>query len=110
MRKGDRIMKEVSDRRRLHLDTVDKLDYRALLAGQLEASADRICEYLDRLHAGTDTLRPIEYDRLLDAYRAEMIRYDRLDQELAVLEMPKKHISKELQRKRNEERRAKIIY
>ena len=56
------------------------------------------------------TLKPAEYDRLLDAYRAEMIRYDRLDQELAVLEMPKKHISKELQRKRNEERRAKIIY
>ena len=47
MRKGDRIMKDYTDRSRLHLDTVDKLDYRALLAGQLEASADRICEYLD---------------------------------------------------------------
>lgn len=35
MRKGDRIMKDYTDRSRLHLDTVDKLDYRALLAGQL---------------------------------------------------------------------------
>ena len=85
-------------------------EHRQEVALLLEASADRICDYLDRLQAGTGTLKPAEYDRLLDAYRAEMIRYDRLDQELAVLEMPKKHISKELQRKRNEERRAKIIY
>lgn len=103
-------MKNYVDRSRLHLDTVDKLDYRGRLAGQLEASDDRICKYLDRLRAGTGTLSPAEYDRLLDAYRAEVVRYDRLDRELAVLEMPKKHISKELQRKRNEERRAKIIY
>lgn len=85
-------------------------EHRQEVALLLEASADRICDYLDRLHAGTGTLKPAEYDRLLDAYRAEMIRYDRLDQELAVLEIPKKHISKELQRKRNEERRAMIIY
>ena len=85
-------------------------EHRQEVALLLEASADRICNYLDHLHACTGTLKPAEYDRLLDAYRAEMIRYDRLDQELAVLEMPKKHISKELQRKRNEERRAKIIY
>lgn len=85
-------------------------EHRQEVALLLEASADRICDYQERLLSGLDTLRPAEYDRLLDAYHAELIRYDRLDQELAVLETPKKHISKELQRKRNEERRAKIIY
>lgn len=103
-------MKNYVDRSRLHLDTVDKLDYRARLAARLEASADRICDYLDRLHAGTGTLSPAEYDRLLDEYRAEMVRYDRLDRELAVLESPKRYVNKDLQRKRNEERRAKIKY
>lgn len=103
-------MKNYVDRSRLHLDTVDKLDYRGRLAGQLEASDDRICKYLDRLRAGTGTLSPAEYDRLLDAYRAEVVRYDRLDRELAVLESPKRYVNKDLQRKRNEERRAKINY
>lgn len=103
-------MKDYTDRSRFHLDTVDKLDYRGRLARQLEASDDRICDYLDRLHAGTTTLSPAEYDRLLDAYRAEVVRYDRLDRELAVLESPKRYVNKDLQRKRNEERRAKINY
>lgn len=85
-------------------------EHRQEVALLLEASADRICDYLDRLHAGIGTLKPAEYDRLLDAYRAEMIRYDRLDQELAVLESPKRYVNKDLQRKRNEERRAKINY
>ena len=92
-------MKDYTDRSRLHLDTVDKLDYRSRLAGQL-----------DRLHAGTGTLSPAEYDRLLDAYRAEMVRYDHLDRKLVVLESPKRYVNEDLQRKRNEERRAKINY
>lgn len=46
-------------------------EHRQEVALLLEASADRICDYLDRLHAGTGTLKPAEYDRLLDAYRAE---------------------------------------
>ncbi len=85
-------------------------EHRQEVALLLEASADRICDYLDRLHAGTGTLSPAEYDRLLDAYRAEVVRYDRLDRELAVLESPKRYVNKDLQRKRNEERRAKINY
>ena len=85
-------------------------EHRQEVALLLEASADRICDYLDRLHAGTGTLSPAEYDRLLDAYRAEVIRYDRLDRELAVLESPIRYVNKDLQRKRNEERRAKINY
>ena len=80
------------------------------LANQLEASADRICDLQEYLMDGTDKLKPAEYDRLLDAYRAEVVRYDRLDRELAVLESPKRYVNKDLQRKRNEERRAKIIY
>ena len=60
------------------------------LTQKLEASADRICDYQDRLRAGTSTLKSIEYDRLLDDYRAELIRYDRIDRELAALEEPKK--------------------
>lgn len=103
-------MKDYTDRSRLHLDTIDKLDYRGRLAGQLEASDDRICDYLDRLRAGTGTLSPAEYDRLLDAYRAEVVRYDRLDRELEAMESPKRYVNKDLQRKRNEERRAKIKY
>ncbi len=103
-------MKDYTDRSRLHLDTIDKLDYRGRLAGQLEASADRICDLQEHLMDGTDKLKPAEYDRLLDAYRAEVVRYDRLDRELAVLESPKRYVNKDLQRKRNEERRAKINY
>lgn len=60
------------------------------LSRRLEASADRICNLQDRLMAGTSTLRPIEYDRLLDDYRAELVRYDRIDRELAELEAPTK--------------------
>lgn len=103
-------MKNYVDRSRLHLDTVDKLDYRARLAARLEAIADRICDLQDRLLSELHTLKPIEYDRLLDAYRAEQIRYDRLDRELAELEGPRSPVSKELQRKRNQENRAKINY
>ena len=42
-------------------------EHRQEVALLLEASADRICDYLDRLHAGTGTLSPAEYDRLLAA-------------------------------------------
>lgn len=103
-------MKNYVDRSRLHLDTVDKLDYRARLSARLEASADRICDLQDRLLSELHTLKPIEYDRLLDAYRAEVVHYDRLDRELAELEGPRSPVSKELQRKRNQENRAKINY
>lgn len=103
-------MKNYVDRSRLHLDTVDKLDYRTRLAARLEASADRICDLQDRLLSELHTLKPIEYDRLLDTYRAEQIRYDRLDRELTELEGPRSPVSKELQRKRNQENRAKINY
>lgn len=60
------------------------------LSRRLEASADRICDYQDRLLAGISSLKSIEYDRLLDDYRAELIRYDRLERELAALEEPRK--------------------
>ena len=71
---------------------------------------DRICDLQDRLLSELHTLKPIEYDRLLDAYRAEVVHYDRLDRELAELEGPRSPVSKELQRKRNQENRAKINY
>ena len=35
-------------------------------------------------------MRPIEYDRLLDEYRAELVRYDNIDRELRQLEDPTK--------------------
>ena len=56
------------------------------LSAELEASADRICDYQDRLMAGITALKPIEYDRLLDEYRAELVRYDNIDRELRQLE------------------------
>ena len=70
--------------------TPDRRERHSLLAARLEASADRICDLQDRLMAGTSTLKPIEYDRLLDDYRAELVRYDRIDRELAELEAPTK--------------------
>ncbi|WP_294614014.1 hypothetical protein [uncultured Bacteroides sp.] len=91
--------------------TPDTSDRRQELASQLEASADRICDLQERLMDGTDKLKPAEYDRLLDAYRAEQIRYDRLDRELEALETPKKAPeNKEKRRKLNRERREKINY
>ena len=60
------------------------------LSAELEASADRICDYQDRLMADITALRPIEYDRLLDEYRAELVRYDNIDRELRQLEDPTK--------------------
>lgn len=89
---------------------LDKQERADELAARLEASANRVCDYQDRLLSELHTLKPIEYDRLLDAYRAEVIRYDRLDRELAELEGPRSPVSKELQRKRNQENRAKINY
>lgn len=89
--------------------TPDNSDRRQELASQLEASADRICDLQERLMDGTDKLKPAEYDRLLDAYRAELVRYDRLDRELEALETPKKE-NKEKRRKLNRERREKINY
>lgn len=95
-----------------YIRTITELpDRRQELAGQLEASADRICDLQERLMDGTDKLKPAEYDRLLDAYRAELVRYDRLDRELEVLETPKKALeNKEKRRKLNRERREKINY
>nr|DAS50436.1 MAG TPA: hypothetical protein [Caudoviricetes sp.] len=91
--------------------TPDMSDYRQELAGQLEASADRICDLQERLMDGTDKLKPAEYDRLLDAYRAELVRYDRLERELEALETPKKSPkNKEKRCKLNRERREKINY
>lgn len=40
--------------------------------------------------AGITALKPIEYDRLLDEYRAELVRYDNIDRELRQLEDPTK--------------------
>lgn len=83
-------MKEHNPRRVPTTYVTDKSQRRAQLAAQLEASADRICDYLDRLRAGISTLKPIEYDRLSDDYRAEKVHYDRIDRELQALEEPKK--------------------
>lgn len=60
------------------------------LADRLDASAVRIANYERRLLVDTATMRPIYLERLLDDYRAELIRYDRLDRELTTLEESKK--------------------
>lgn len=81
------------------------------LTVRLEVSADRVCDFQERLMDGTDKLRPAEYDSLLDEYRAELVRYDRLDRELKTLEAPKKTpMDKEKRCKLNRERREKINY
>lgn len=77
----------------------------------IEASADRICDYQDQLKAGTSSLKPIEYERLLDAYRAELIRYDRLDRELSAFEEPKKTDKyRENKRIYRQQRQSKVKY
>lgn len=81
------------------------------LTAQLFASADRICDCLDRITAGISTLKPIEFDRLMDDYRAEQIRYDRIEQELS--EADKQTCLKEKQAKNlinNQKKRDKIHY
>lgn len=81
------------------------------LAQKLEESADRLCDYQDRLNVGISSLKSIEYDRLLDDYRAELIRYDRIDRKLAALEEPKKTKTYvEDQRMRQQLNKAKVKY
>lgn len=81
------------------------------LADRLAASAVRIANYEHRLQADTATMRPIYLERLLDDYRAEIIRHDRLERELKSLEGPKPHqASKEYHRRYNKEMRGKIKY
>lgn len=79
------------------------------LARRLEASADRICDYQDQLKVGTSSLKPIEFDRLMDEYRAEQVRYDRIDRELQTLEEPTKS-EKYLKRSRMRQQEKKITY
>ncbi|RGL13347.1 hypothetical protein [Bacteroides uniformis] len=83
-------MSDHSPRRVPPTYVTEKSERRAQLAAQLEASADRLCDYQDRLHAGINSMKPIELERLMDEYRAEQIRYDRIDHELQALEEPKK--------------------
>lgn len=68
----------------------DRASRLALLASRLEASADRLCDYQDRLMNGAVTMKPIELEQLLDKYRAEQVRYDHIDCEMQGLEEPKK--------------------
>lgn len=73
-----------------NIAATDRAGRLELLASRLEASADRLCELHDHLMNTVGNLKPIELERLLDEYRAEQVRYDRLDRELAALEEPKK--------------------
>lgn len=68
----------------------DRQEHLSKLSAELEASADRICDYQDQLMKGITALKSIEYDRLLDEYRAELVRYDNIDRELRQLEDPTK--------------------
>lgn len=70
-------------------DIAGRSDRLKQLTSRLESSADRLCHLQDRLHAGAATMKPIELERLLDEYRAEQVRYDRIDRELQALEDPR---------------------
>lgn len=81
------------------------------LGRKLEKVADRICELQDQLLEGHKTLKPSEYDRLLDTYRAELVRYDRIDKKLQDLEEPRKtQKNKEKQSRQTRQQRDKINY
>lgn len=86
-------------------------DLRLTLGKQLEASANRICDYQGQLKINAATMKPIELERLMDDYRAEQIRYDRIDRELQTLETPAKTaVAKDRWRKQNADRRKKLHY
>lgn len=91
--------------------TPDTTDRHRELTDQLGTLAQGICGIIKHLLDDSGRLTPSEYDRLLDAYRAEMIRFNRLYEELEVLETPKKSpMNKEKRRKLNRENREKIKY
>lgn len=91
--------------------TREEFARRDTLGRRLEACADRLCDLQDRLMNGITTLKPIEYDRLLDEFRAEQLRYDRIDLELQGMETPTKSAAaKERWRKQNRDRRKKLHY
>lgn len=73
-----------------NIAATDRAERLELLSSRLEASANRLCDLHDRLKNTVGNLKPIELERLLDEYRAEQVRYDHLDRELAALEEPKK--------------------
>ncbi len=104
-------MKDYSPRYVPRTCATDKSDRRAQLAERLEACADRICDYQDRLMAGAATMKPIELERLMDEYRAEQVRYDHIDRELQAMEEPKKTKEYiEYRRVYQQNKKSKIIY
>lgn len=76
--KGGRSMKEYS---RCYIPTANA-EYHEKLKERLEASENRIRDYLDRLIAGTETLPPSEYDGLLAKYHVELQRHEQITHEL----------------------------
>ena len=81
------------------------------LGKQLEAIADRICDFQERLEAGMNTLSASKYCQLLAEYYSECKRYNLIDRELEILEEPKKAKKyKEMQQRQNRENREKINY
>ena len=86
-------------------------DHRQELVSQLEASEGRIryCEY--QLDAGAGTLSAARYDQILAECNSELKRYNQIEQELEVLENPRKSPKyKEMQRRYNKQQRENINY
>ena len=79
------------------------------LTARLFDSADRICDCMDRITAGISTMKPIEFDRLMDEYRAEQVRYDRIERQLQEIEEPTK-TEKYLERSRKRQQNKKLTY
>ncbi len=91
--------------------TTTNSERRQELEKQLETIGDRICDYQERLEAGINTLSASKYCQLLAEYYSECNRYNLIDQELEVLEEPKKAKKyKEMQQRQNRENREKINY
>lgn len=109
--KGDTVMRDYTSGYTPQTSFIDKQERYVLLATQLEVSANRICDYQDQLIASAATIKPIELERLMDDYRAEQIRYDRIDRELQSFETPVRTAAvKERWRKQNRDRKKKIHY
>lgn len=84
-------------------------EYRTDLKEKFAISESRIRIYREKLMMGISALKPAEYERLLDEYRAELIRHDRLERENMALEH-KRYLDKDLRRLRNQENRERINY
>lgn len=74
----------------MNIYDTNKSHLRKALMERREACSERICLIQAHLHANVAKMTPAELDRIMDEYRAEQVRYERLDKELNDINDPDK--------------------